>query len=215
VLHRHRAKLLGPLEGQLSPTHYPGLSRSISLELGNIFRDIADIKAGAGRQPDKVCCVFGANVCHSLTVQVFTPAAGETDAQCRFAPPPRARCQVCAAMQAAAGHYKLFVDSFRGDDGALPARVEAEMESHFLSGMFSLARMLQGLPGTGTLGSSTPDNKGSSMATVEQAAGLLDGFVAYVRRNSVDAWREQADMAAELAGLLQEKVALMQQVAAM
>jgi hypothetical protein len=54
VMHRARAKLLQPLEGQLSPTHYPGLSRSISLELGNISREVADIKAAAGREPDKV-----------------------------------------------------------------------------------------------------------------------------------------------------------------
>lgn len=54
VMHRKRAKLLQGLEGQLSPAHYPGLSRSISLELGNIFREISDIKAAAGREPDKV-----------------------------------------------------------------------------------------------------------------------------------------------------------------
>lgn len=54
VMHRARTKLLAPLEGQLSPTHYPGLSRSISLELGNTFREIADIKGAAGREPDKV-----------------------------------------------------------------------------------------------------------------------------------------------------------------
>lgn len=53
-MHRSRTKLLQPLEGQLSITHYPGLSRSISLELGNIFREIADIKSAAGREPDKV-----------------------------------------------------------------------------------------------------------------------------------------------------------------
>jgi hypothetical protein len=53
-MHRSRAKLLQPLEGQLSQQHYPGLSRSISLELGNIFREVGDIKAAAGREPDKV-----------------------------------------------------------------------------------------------------------------------------------------------------------------
>jgi hypothetical protein len=53
-MHRSRTKLLQALEGQLSTTHYPGLSRSISLELGNIFREIADIKGAAGREGDKV-----------------------------------------------------------------------------------------------------------------------------------------------------------------
>lgn len=65
-------------------------------------------------------------------------------------------------MRSAARHYKLFVDSFRCEEsGALPDRVEPDMEQHFLSGMFSMARMLQGLPGTGTIGSSAaaaPDN---------------------------------------------------------
>jgi hypothetical protein len=58
-MHRTRTKLLQPLEGQLSTTHYPGLSRSISLELGNIFREIADIKAAASREPDKVGLLLG------------------------------------------------------------------------------------------------------------------------------------------------------------
>ncbi len=56
-------------------------------------------------------------------------------------------------MQSAAEHYKLFLDSFRDTSGQLPASVEPEMEQHYLSGMFSMARMLQGLPHTGTLGS--------------------------------------------------------------
>jgi hypothetical protein len=55
-------------------------------------------------------------------------------------------------MQSAAAHYQLFLDSFRDESGQLPDKVEPEMEQHYLSGMFSMARMLQGLPGTGTLG---------------------------------------------------------------
>jgi hypothetical protein len=57
-MHRQRSKLLQPLEGELSPQHYSGLSRSISLELGNIFREIADIKATCGREPGKVSTLF-------------------------------------------------------------------------------------------------------------------------------------------------------------
>lgn len=57
-------------------------------------------------------------------------------------------------MQSAAQHYKLFLDSFKDPSGQAPDKVEPEMEQHYLSGMFSMARMLQGLPGTGTLGSS-------------------------------------------------------------
>ncbi len=37
-MHKKRAKLLQPLEGSLSPQHFPGLRASISLELGNIHR---------------------------------------------------------------------------------------------------------------------------------------------------------------------------------
>lgn len=56
-------------------------------------------------------------------------------------------------MQSAADHYKLFLDSFKDESGSLPDRVDPDMEQHYLSGMFSMARMLQGMPGTGTLGS--------------------------------------------------------------
>lgn len=60
-------------------------------------------------------------------------------------------------MQAAAQHYKLFFDSFKDEAGQMPGKVEPEMQQHYLSGMFSLARMLQGLPGTGTLGSTVTE----------------------------------------------------------
>jgi hypothetical protein len=62
-------------------------------------------------------------------------------------------------MQSAAGHYKLFLDSFRDESGQLPAKVEPEMEEHYLGGLFSSARMLQGLPGTGTLGRTVADSR--------------------------------------------------------
>lgn len=58
-------------------------------------------------------------------------------------------------MQSAAEHYRLFLDSFRDDAGELPASVEPEMEQHYLGGLFSMARMLQGLPHTGTLATRT------------------------------------------------------------
>jgi hypothetical protein len=51
--------------------------------------------------------------------------------------------QVAAAASAASLHYQLFLDSFKGDDGQLPAKVEAEMEQHYLSAAFCMARVLQ------------------------------------------------------------------------
>lgn len=50
-------------------------------------------------------------------------------------------------MRAASGHYRLFLDSFRGADGALPVRVDADMEPHYLGALFSTARMLRGCIG--------------------------------------------------------------------
>lgn len=100
VMHRSRTKLLQPVEGQLSTTHYPGLSRSISLELGNIFREIADIKSAAGREPDKVC---GANVlaqnCSERTsiTSTFVPSHKPWDMVCAFKPrlAQMMTCAVC------------------------------------------------------------------------------------------------------------------------
>jgi hypothetical protein len=51
--------------------------------------------------------------------------------------------QVAAAASAASLHYQLFLDSFKGDDGQLPAKVEPEMEQHYLSAAFCMARVLQ------------------------------------------------------------------------
>lgn len=51
--------------------------------------------------------------------------------------------QVAAAGSAASLHYQLFLDSFKGDDGQLPAKVEPEMEQHYLSAAFCMARVLQ------------------------------------------------------------------------
>jgi hypothetical protein len=79
-------------------------------------------------------------------------------------------------MQSAAQHYKLFLDSFRGADGQLPPSVEPEMEQHYLSCLFSMARMLQGLPHTGTLGSKAgPDSKPEGARCVLPGWTLLWG----------------------------------------
>ena len=54
VMHKTRARLLLPLDGALSYQHYPGLVRSISLELGNIYREVHEIKESAGWPAAKV-----------------------------------------------------------------------------------------------------------------------------------------------------------------
>ncbi len=46
------------------------------------------------------------------------------------------------------------------------------------------------------------------VATLDQAMSLLDALVKYVDDNKVADWREQADMARELSGLLKEKLNL-------
>eukprot|EP00775_Hariotina_reticulata_P006308 gene6308-6543_t len=153
VMHRQRSKLLQPLEGELSPQHYSGLSRSISLELGNIFREIADVKAACGRAPSKVA----------------------------------------SALATAARHYQLFLDSFRGTDGQLPDKVEPDMEQHYLSGAFNLARILQGMPqGAGA----------DCWAGRQRSVTLLDMIVKYVTENNVSSWQEEAQLAMELSQLL-------------
>lgn len=53
-MHKARANILEPLHKQLNPQYYLGTSRSIDLELGNIYREILDLKDGAGWAPSKV-----------------------------------------------------------------------------------------------------------------------------------------------------------------
>lgn len=50
------------------------------------------------------------------------------------------------------------------------------------------------------------------VVTLEEATSLLGSLVKYVGDNKVEEWEEQAAMAQELAGLLQEKLALVRQV---
>lgn len=54
VMHKCRAKPLEPLEGELNTQHFMGLTRSISLELGNIHREIMEIKELEDRNSPKV-----------------------------------------------------------------------------------------------------------------------------------------------------------------
>jgi hypothetical protein len=54
AMHRCRAQLLEPLSGALNPDHYPGLSRSIDLEVAHIFREISDIRELQPGQAAKV-----------------------------------------------------------------------------------------------------------------------------------------------------------------
>lgn len=53
------------------------------------------------------------------------------------------------------------------------------------------------------------------IAAVEQAVFWLDTLVGYVKQNSVAAWEQEAAMAAEMASLLKEKLALTQRQMAM
>ncbi|GIM16325.1 hypothetical protein Vretimale_18959, partial [Volvox reticuliferus] len=54
AMHRCRAQLLEPLSGALNPDHYPGLSRSIDLELAHVYREISDVRELQGGPPAKV-----------------------------------------------------------------------------------------------------------------------------------------------------------------
>jgi len=47
---------------------------------------------------------------------------------------------------------------------------------------------------------------------LEQAVTLLGSLATYVRTNDVTEWQEQASMATELSGLLQEKLSLIRDV---
>jgi hypothetical protein len=109
-------------------------------------------------------------------------------------------------MATAVQHYQIFLDSFRGTDGQLPDKVEPGMEEHYLSGAFSLARVLQGMPqGAG------PD----WWAARQRSVSLLDMIVKYVKENGVSSWQQEADLAMELSQLVQESMKLTQSVASL
>ncbi|GFR52201.1 hypothetical protein Agub_g14740, partial [Astrephomene gubernaculifera] len=55
AMHRCRAQLLEPLSGgALNPAFYPGLARSVELELAHVWREVADLREAQGGQGSKV-----------------------------------------------------------------------------------------------------------------------------------------------------------------
>ncbi|GLI71316.1 hypothetical protein VaNZ11_016475, partial [Volvox africanus] len=61
AMHRCRAQLLEPLSGALNPDHYPGLSRSIDLELAHVYREISDVRELQGGAAAKVAAAAAAS----------------------------------------------------------------------------------------------------------------------------------------------------------
>ncbi|GIL62529.1 hypothetical protein Vafri_16742, partial [Volvox africanus] len=61
AMHRCRAQLLEPLSGALNPDHYPGLSRSIDLELAHVYREISDVRELQGGPAAKVAAAAAAS----------------------------------------------------------------------------------------------------------------------------------------------------------
>lgn len=118
----------------------------------------------------------------------------------------RARAKVAAAALASSRHYGTFLASFQEPGGAWPAKVEPEMEQHFLSGAFSMARVLQALHEDAAAAGGAP--------RLQAALGVLDMAAGYVEANHVDGWAEEARLARELAGLLRERAALAPRLAA-
>ncbi|KXZ47726.1 hypothetical protein GPECTOR_33g608 [Gonium pectorale] len=53
AMQRCRCQLLEPLSGQLNPQFYPGLSRSIDLELAHVYREVSDVRERQGGQAAK------------------------------------------------------------------------------------------------------------------------------------------------------------------
>jgi len=61
AMHKRRAKVLQPLDGQLNPQHFLGPVRSVQLELGNIWREVAELSQDAGKGTTQVCLATAAS----------------------------------------------------------------------------------------------------------------------------------------------------------
>jgi len=54
LMHKQRASRLEPLHGALNPEFFLGLVRSVDLELGNVYREIMELREEEGQGPAKV-----------------------------------------------------------------------------------------------------------------------------------------------------------------
>ncbi|KAG2449609.1 hypothetical protein HYH02_005142 [Chlamydomonas schloesseri] len=201
AMHRCRAQLLEPLSGGLNPDHYPGLSRSIDLELAHVYREISDVRelqaqaAGAG-----------------------AAAAGgsKTDAK------------VSAAATSAAKYYQRFLSSFISPaTGQLPDRVDHDNEPYFLMASFGLGRMMHKMrapaaAAAGAAGGAAGGGAEAGKAGVDQnyaalvvaAHKHLQWTTEYVKRHKLEDWTREAQAAEELSELLVEQMRLRAMAAA-
>ncbi|MEW5303813.1 MAG: hypothetical protein WDW36_006468 [Sanguina aurantia] len=186
VMHKARANILAPLHKQLNPQYYLGTSRSVDLELGNIYREILDLKDGAGWAPGKVRWAE----CPHTPSPAHMACAGTT---------------VAAAGLCATKFYQSFIDSFR-KDGKLPDRVDEDNERFFLMASFNMGRVLHK--------ASFGDSGGpKDIEALLSAQRHLRWSADYVTRHKLESYQREAALAQELALLLAEKVQLLERLA--
>jgi hypothetical protein len=92
VMHRSRAKALEPLCGQLNAQHFLGLVRSISLELGHVYRRLAEIREVSGREGGKVGWVLGRPGCARVALVARVCTGAEASGHVMFMHGCRTHC---------------------------------------------------------------------------------------------------------------------------
>ncbi|KAG2493223.1 hypothetical protein HYH03_008639 [Edaphochlamys debaryana] len=206
AMHRCRAQLLEPLSGGLNPTHYPGLSRSIDLELAHVYREISDVREEQGGQKAKAAAAaasaakyyqrFIASFVNEATGQL--PDRIDSDNEPYF-------------LMASFGLGRV-LHRVRPGTGATAAGVAAAAAGGVAGGAGAGGRGGKEASAAAAAAAAAAEEAFPAMAMA--AHQHLQWTRAYVKRHGLETWMEEAQAAEELSELLVEQMRLRARAAA-
>ncbi|GBF96710.1 hypothetical protein Rsub_09452 [Raphidocelis subcapitata] len=199
-----RTRVMGPLVGAFSAEHYPGLSKSVVLENANAWREVAAAREDSGAPAGQAAAAAREAAAHyqlflaSLRPHGPIPAGGDAKRAAAAAAARAAAAADCSPSPASEG-----APLDRLDPGDEPHAVRAAFHAGCL--LHTAARLDGGGRGGGGGGGAAARGGGAT------AQELLRWVGAYAKKWGLDEFEEEAALADELAGLLDQRDLLLEQ----
>lgn len=225
AMQKQRAALISPLQGQLNPQYYLGLSRSVDLELAHVQREMLEIyedevselhEQMKGKQSMLQKAQQG-----QLPPAEVSKAIASAEVLTKRSKASKVKASGCSSL--AAQCYSRFIDSFKQDDGTFPERIDEGSEDHFIQACFSLGRVMHKVSSAPPAAAATAAGAGAgsreqagtaSCESVTKAVKQLEWARGYVSKHGLVQYSKEAELAGELSMLLLEKLKLQERLGA-